>query len=59
MLKEKGGGWWGSCNDLLNSSEISNFTVTNFILGDQWLPSTKVPLTSGLGDQNTTGDNGR
>ncbi|XP_058782442.1 probable pectinesterase/pectinesterase inhibitor 44 [Vicia villosa] len=33
---------------LLNFDQASNFTVANFILGDQWLPSTGIPFTSGL-----------
>ncbi|CAK8562238.1 unnamed protein product [Lathyrus sativus] len=33
---------------LLSFNQASNFTVANFILGDQWLPSTGIPFTSGL-----------
>ncbi|CAL5201873.1 unnamed protein product [Lathyrus oleraceus] len=33
---------------LLNSNQAKDFTVANFILGDQWLPSTGIPYTSGL-----------
>ncbi|KEH40647.1 pectinesterase [Medicago truncatula] len=32
----------------------SNFTVTNFISGDQWLPLIGIPFISGLRDGNTT-----
>ncbi|CAI8596299.1 unnamed protein product [Vicia faba] len=39
---------------LLNSSQANNFTVANFISGDQWLPSTGIPFTSGLENQIIT-----
>jgi pectinesterase len=39
---------------LLNDNQASNFTVANFISGDQWLPSTGIPYISGFGDQNNT-----
>lgn len=35
---------------LLNYDEANNFTVVNFLSGDQWLPSTRVPYIGGLGD---------
>ncbi|XP_038974437.1 probable pectinesterase/pectinesterase inhibitor 41 [Phoenix dactylifera] len=33
---------------VINSTDASNFTVSNFILGDNWLPQTGVPYSSGL-----------
>jgi len=39
---------------VLNSMQASNFTVANFISGDQWLPLIGIPFISGLGDGNTT-----
>ncbi|CAN6468236.1 unnamed protein product [Victoria cruziana] len=33
---------------VMNSVDASNFTVTNFLQGDVWLPPTSVPFTAGL-----------
>ncbi|XP_010260073.1 PREDICTED: pectinesterase-like [Nelumbo nucifera] len=33
---------------LINATDAANFTVSNFLLGDNWIPTTKVPYTSGL-----------
>ncbi|KAL3516007.1 hypothetical protein ACH5RR_022909 [Cinchona calisaya] len=33
---------------VINATDAANFTVSNFILGDNWLPPTGVPYTSGL-----------
>ncbi|CAB4297762.1 unnamed protein product [Prunus armeniaca] len=33
---------------VINSTDAANFTVSNFLLGDNWLPQTGVPYTGGL-----------
>ncbi|CAN6558688.1 unnamed protein product [Malus baccata var. baccata] len=33
---------------VINSTDAANFTVANFLLGDDWLPQTGVPYTGGL-----------
>ncbi|XP_008219291.1 PREDICTED: probable pectinesterase/pectinesterase inhibitor 20 [Prunus mume] len=33
---------------VINSTVAANFTVTNFLTGDNWLPATGVPYTGGL-----------
>lgn len=33
---------------VINSTDANNFTVSNFILGDNWLPQTGVPYSTGL-----------
>ncbi|XP_010253281.1 PREDICTED: probable pectinesterase/pectinesterase inhibitor 41 [Nelumbo nucifera] len=33
---------------LINATDAANFTVSNFILGDSWLPATIVPYSGGL-----------
>jgi len=33
---------------VINSTDALNFTVSNFLLGDNWLPQTGVPYSSGL-----------
>ncbi|KAB2616284.1 pectinesterase/pectinesterase inhibitor 7 [Pyrus ussuriensis x Pyrus communis] len=33
---------------VINSTDAANFTVTNFLLGDDWLPQTGVPYTGEL-----------
>ncbi|KAL5558519.1 hypothetical protein UlMin_034730 [Ulmus minor] len=33
---------------VINSTDAGNFTVSNFLLGDNWLPQTGVPYTGGL-----------
>ncbi|TXG63390.1 hypothetical protein EZV62_010384 [Acer yangbiense] len=33
---------------VINATDASNFTVSNFIVGDEWLPQTGVPFTSSL-----------
>ncbi|KAI6694681.1 hypothetical protein NL676_022391 [Syzygium grande] len=32
----------------INATDAANFTVSSFLLGDDWLPQTGVPYTSGL-----------
>ncbi|KAG0483481.1 hypothetical protein HPP92_011565 [Vanilla planifolia] len=39
---------WPGYHVLTNSTDALNFTVGNFILGDNWLPQTGVPYTSSL-----------
>ncbi|CAN6468252.1 unnamed protein product [Victoria cruziana] len=33
---------------VMSSTDATNFTVTNFVQGDVWLPATSVPFSSGL-----------
>ncbi|CAN6468254.1 unnamed protein product [Victoria cruziana] len=33
---------------VMGSTDATNFTVTNFVEGDVWLPATSVPFTAGL-----------
>ncbi|KAL6184623.1 hypothetical protein ACLB2K_046024 [Fragaria x ananassa] len=33
---------------IIGATDASNFTVSNFVLGDSWLPQTGVPYTGGL-----------
>ncbi|KAL6176818.1 hypothetical protein ACLB2K_053451 [Fragaria x ananassa] len=33
---------------IIGAADASNFTVSNFVLGDSWLPQTGVPYTGGL-----------
>ncbi|XP_058077240.1 pectinesterase-like [Magnolia sinica] len=33
---------------VINASDASNFTVSNFLLGDNWIPSSGVPFTGSL-----------
>ncbi|KAJ3691828.1 hypothetical protein LUZ61_000084 [Rhynchospora tenuis] len=33
---------------VISATDVGNFTVTNFVLGDNWLPQTGVPYLSGL-----------
>ncbi|CAJ1949756.1 unnamed protein product [Sphenostylis stenocarpa] len=39
---------WKGYRVITTASEALKFTVTNFIAGNTWLPSTKVPFTSSL-----------
>ncbi|XP_030486476.2 probable pectinesterase/pectinesterase inhibitor 41 [Cannabis sativa] len=39
---------WPGYHVIGNSSDVANFTVFNFLLGDDWLPQTGVPFNSGL-----------
>ncbi|CAI9781094.1 unnamed protein product [Fraxinus pennsylvanica] len=39
---------WPGYRVINNSTEASQFTVANFIQGDQWLPATKIPFYSNL-----------
>lgn len=39
---------WRGYNVLTSPSQVSQFTVGNFIAGNSWLPATNVPFTSGL-----------
>ena len=33
---------------VIGASDAANFTISNFLLGDNWLPMTGVPYTGGL-----------
>ncbi|XP_062030605.1 probable pectinesterase/pectinesterase inhibitor 7 isoform X2 [Rosa rugosa] len=33
---------------VIGATDAANFTVSNFVLGDNWLPQTEVPYTGGL-----------
>ncbi|KAJ4727714.1 Pectinesterase [Melia azedarach] len=33
---------------VINATDACNFTLSNFLLGDDWLPKTRVPYTAGL-----------
>ncbi|PSR85978.1 Pectinesterase [Actinidia chinensis var. chinensis] len=33
---------------IINATDAANFTVTNFLLGDEWLPQNGVPYTGGF-----------
>ncbi|XP_020593139.1 probable pectinesterase/pectinesterase inhibitor 20 [Phalaenopsis equestris] len=39
---------WAGYHVLRNGSDAANFTVSNFIMGDDWLPRTGVPYSGGL-----------
>ncbi|XP_061363160.1 pectinesterase 2-like [Gastrolobium bilobum] len=39
---------WSGYHVITSASEASKFTVANFIAGNSWLPSTRVPFTSSL-----------
>ena len=39
---------WEGFRVIGNVSSVANFTVFNFLLGDDWLPQTGVPYSSGL-----------
>ncbi|XP_052112808.1 pectinesterase 2 isoform X3 [Arachis duranensis] len=39
---------WGGYHVITNAAEASKFSVANFIAGNSWLPSTRVPFTAGL-----------
>ncbi|KAJ1383709.1 Pectinesterase, catalytic [Sesbania bispinosa] len=39
---------WSGYHVITRASEASKFTVANFIAGNSWLPSTRVPFTSTL-----------
>lgn len=39
---------WGGYHVLNSPTQVSQFTVGNFIAGNSWLPATNVPFTSGL-----------
>lgn len=39
---------WPGYNSKINVTDASNFTVTNFLLGDDWLPQTGAPYSSSL-----------
>lgn len=39
---------WRGYHVLTSPSQVSQFTVGNFIAGNSWLPATNVPFTSGL-----------
>ncbi|KAL1331294.1 hypothetical protein AAHE18_12G174100 [Arachis hypogaea] len=42
---------WGGYHVITNAAEASKFTVSNFIAGNSWLPSTGVPFTAGAGNR--------
>jgi pectinesterase len=39
---------WPGYHVLGDATDAGNFTVTSMVLGDNWLPQTGVPFTSGL-----------
>lgn len=39
---------WRGYRVINSASEVSQFTVANFIAGQSWLPATGVPFTAGL-----------
>ena len=39
---------WPTYHVINNATEAANFTVANFLLGDDWLPQTGVPYNGGL-----------
>ncbi|XP_022138294.1 probable pectinesterase/pectinesterase inhibitor 20 isoform X2 [Momordica charantia] len=39
---------WPGYHVINNATHASNFTVSNFLFGDVWLPQTSVPYTGGL-----------
>ncbi|GMN37950.1 hypothetical protein TIFTF001_007232 [Ficus carica] len=39
---------WPGYHVIGNATDVGNFTVFNFLLGDDWLPQTGVPFSSGL-----------
>ena len=39
---------WPGYHVIGNASDVANFTVFNFLLGNDWLPQTGVPFSSGL-----------
>lgn len=43
---------WPGFQVLVNATDAANSTVSNFLLGDEWLPQTGVPYTAGLASEN-------
>ena len=39
---------WPGYQVITNATDAANFTVSNFLLGDNWLPQTGVPYSGGL-----------
>lgn len=39
---------WPGYHVITNATEANNFTVSGFLLGNDWLPQTAVPYTAGL-----------
>ena len=39
---------WPGYHVITNATDAGNFTVSNFLLGDNWLPQTGVPYSGGL-----------
>ncbi|KAH7676580.1 Pectinesterase protein [Dioscorea alata] len=39
---------WPGVHPVMNRTDAANYTVSNFLLGDNWLPPTGVPYFSGL-----------
>ena len=39
---------WPGYHNVINTTDVLNYTVTSFVLGDNWLPQTGVPYSSGL-----------
>lgn len=39
---------WAGYHSMINATDAANFTVSSFILGNDWLPPTGVPYSSGL-----------
>lgn len=39
---------WSGVHPVMNRTDAANYTVSNFLFGDNWLPPTGVPFFSGL-----------
>ncbi|XP_072996830.1 pectinesterase [Typha latifolia] len=39
---------WPGYHVITNGADVANYTVTSFVFGDNWLPQTGVPYSSGL-----------
>lgn len=39
---------WPGNRVITDASEVTKFTVKNFLVGDSWIPSTGIPYTSKL-----------
>ncbi|OWM78092.1 hypothetical protein CDL15_Pgr018661 [Punica granatum] len=39
---------WPGCHLINNATNVANFTVSTFLVGDSWLPQTGVPYNGGL-----------
>ena len=39
---------WPGYHNVINTTDALNYTVASFVFGDNWLPQTGVPYSSGL-----------